>query len=141
MLFKAFLGATIMALLGLGASAAAIDGNNIGELQARQDMFKGPFKGDLTFYDTGLGACGFNDTGRHGIVALSHHKMGTASNNNLNPHCNRRVRLRANGKTVEGIVRDKCMGCAKEDIDVSPDMFAALYDLGVGRARVTWEVI
>ncbi|KAL2758996.1 hypothetical protein ACRALDRAFT_1069142 [Sodiomyces alcalophilus JCM 7366] len=136
MFAKAFITALAMASLGLGA---AIDGNNIGELQARQDMSKGPFKGDLTYYDTGLGACGFNDAGRRGIVALSQHKMGALSNNN--PLCNRRVRLHANGKTVEGVVRDKCMGCAKGDIDVSRDMFAALYDLGVGRAPVTWELI
>lgn len=80
-----------------------------------------------------------DNTGRHGIVALSHFKMCSLSNNN--PLCNRRVRLHANGKTVEGTVRDKCMGCAKDDIDVSPDMLSALYDLGVGRAPVTWELI
>ncbi|KAM0277204.1 hypothetical protein ACHAQH_005987 [Verticillium albo-atrum] len=109
-------------------------------ISRRQDTSPGPFNGDLTHYTTGLGACGFDDTGASGIIALSHEKMGEQSNGN--PLCNRRVRLSAKGRAVEGTVRDKCMGCRIEDIDVSEDLFMALYDdLGVGRGPVTWELI
>ncbi|KAM0321992.1 hypothetical protein ACHAQA_009733 [Verticillium albo-atrum] len=106
----------------------------------RQDLAPGPFNGELTHYTTGLGACGHDDTGAPGIIALSQEKMGAPSNGN--PLCDRRVRLSANGISVEGTVRDKCMGCKKEDIDVSEDLFIALYgDLGIGRAPVSWELI
>lgn len=103
-------------------------------------MGKGPFKGDITHFTTGLGACGHDDTNKPGIVALSHKKMGARSNDN--PLCDKRVKLTANGKTVYGTVRDKCMGCESEDVDVSEDLFIALYkDLGVGRAPVEWELV
>ncbi|KAG7143656.1 Allergen Asp f 7 like protein [Verticillium longisporum] len=106
----------------------------------RQDTSSGPFEGEITHYTTGLGACGFDDTGASGIVALSHEKMGAPSNGN--PLCDRRVLLSANGRTAEGKVRDKCMGCAIEDVDVSEDIFITLYDdLGIGRGSVTWELI
>lgn len=96
--------------------------------------------GDLTYYDVGLGACGFDDNGldmSDNIVALSHEMMGTQSNGN--PYCNRKVVITANGKTVTATVRDKCMGCAFNDIDVSKkaflDVFGALTD---GRKKVEW---
>ncbi|KAL0466843.1 RlpA-like double-psi beta-barrel-containing domain-containing protein [Neurospora intermedia] len=96
--------------------------------------------GDLTYYDVGLGACGFDDNGldmSDNIVALSHEMMGTQSNGN--PYCNRKVIIKANGKTVSATVRDKCMGCAFNDIDVSKkaflDVFGALTD---GRKKVEW---
>ncbi|KAK1783486.1 RlpA-like double-psi beta-barrel-protein domain-containing protein-containing protein [Copromyces sp. CBS 386.78] len=96
--------------------------------------------GDLTYYDVGLGACGFDDNGldmSDNIVAISHEMMGTQSNGN--PYCNRKVVIKANGKTVTATVRDKCMGCAFHDIDVSKkaflDVFGALTD---GRKKVEW---
>ncbi|CCC12439.1 hypothetical protein SMACR_06519 [Sordaria macrospora] len=96
--------------------------------------------GDLTYYDVGLGACGFDDNGldeSENIVALSHEMMGTQSNGN--PYCNRKVVIKANGKSVTATVRDKCMGCAFNDIDVSKkaflDVFGALTD---GRKKVEW---
>jgi len=114
-----------------------LGGNN---LQSRQDPSPGPFTGDLTHFTTGLGACGFDDTGKGGILALSHLKMGPPSNGN--PLCDRRVELRANGRVAYATVRDKCMGCAYEDVDVSEDVFIALYDdLGIGRAPVTWRLL
>ncbi|KAH6703891.1 riboflavin aldehyde-forming enzyme [Verticillium dahliae] len=125
------------------------EGNIIGQppfpstatnITRRQDTSSGPFEGEITHYTTGLGACGYDDTGASGIVALSHEKMGAPSNGN--PLCDRRVLLSANGRTAEGKVRDKCMGCAIEDVDVSEDIFIALYDdLGIGRGSVTWELI
>lgn len=100
----------------------------------------GSRSGDLTYYDVGLGACGFDDGGMDmsdNIVALSHELMGTQSNGN--PYCNRKVVIKANGKTVSATVRDKCMGCAMNDIDVSKkaflEVFGALTD---GRKKVEW---
>ncbi|KAH6695435.1 riboflavin aldehyde-forming enzyme [Plectosphaerella plurivora] len=125
----------------------APEGNIVGQspfpnnaLLARQNLAPGPFTGDLTHFTTGLGACGNDDTGLPGILALSHLKMGAPSNNN--PLCNRRVKLEANGRVAYATVRDKCMGCAVNDVDVSEDVFKALYDdLGLGRRPVTWTLV
>jgi type IV secretory pathway VirB10-like protein len=96
--------------------------------------------GDLTFYALGLGACGFNDGGKDqtdNIVALSHLEMGEQSNGN--PYCGKTISISANGKTIQAIVRDKCMGCEKDNIDVSEHAFKELFgDLGVGRSTVNW---
>ncbi|CRK47217.1 hypothetical protein BN1723_016726, partial [Verticillium longisporum] len=91
--------------------------------------------GDLTYYDVGLGACGFDDTGKDNsdnIVALSHLLMGTQSNGN--PMCGQTITVSANGKEVVCTVRDKCMGCEPEAIDVSKAAFLELFgSLTAGR--------
>lgn len=96
--------------------------------------------GDLTYYDVGLGACGFDDTGKDNsdnIVALSHLLMGTQSNGN--PMCGQTITVSANGKEVVCTVRDKCMGCEPEAIDVSKAAFLELFgSLTAGRTEVKW---
>ncbi|OHE92395.1 SCP-like extracellular protein [Colletotrichum orchidophilum] len=108
---------------------------------ARQDLSPGPFQGDITFFNPALGACGWTDNDDSMIVALSHIKMGSQSNGN--PLCGKTVRIEAEGKSVNVKVTDKCMGCAVNDIDVSPTVFKALFgDLGRGRVTgVTWTLV
>ncbi|UQC79524.1 SCP-like extracellular protein [Colletotrichum lupini] len=110
-------------------------------VMARQDLSPGPFQGDITFFSPGLGACGWTDNDNSMIVALSHIKMGSQSNGN--PLCGKTVRIQAEGKSVDVKVTDKCMGCAVNDIDVSPAVFKALLgDLGRGRVGgVTWTLV
>jgi hypothetical protein len=88
-----------------------------------------------------MGACGEDDTGddqSKGIVALSHLLMGTQSNGN--PMCGQTINIKANGKTATAVVKDKCMGCAEEDIDVSEMVYKQLFGgLGSGRMPVTWS--
>lgn len=96
--------------------------------------------GDLTYYDLGMGACGFDDSGldydEH-IVAISKDVMGTQSNGN--PYCDQTITIKAKGKTIQATVRDKCMGCAPENIDVSKGAFEALFgSLDLGRTTVEW---
>ncbi|TQN69310.1 Allergen Asp f 7-like protein [Colletotrichum shisoi] len=99
--------------------------------------------GDLTYYAVGLGACGEDDSGKdqtENIVAISHLVMGAQSNGN--PYCGRKVKISVNGKTTTATVRDKCMGCKAEDIDVSEKCFLEMFDsLGVGRQTVEWSFI
>ena len=74
--------------------------------------------GDLTYYTVGMGACGWDDTGKDltsNIVAISHEAMGSASNGN--PMCGKTITISYGGKTITATVRDKCMGCAANDID------------------------
>ncbi|KAM9873321.1 allergen Asp F7 [Verticillium dahliae] len=97
-------------------------------------------KGDMTYYDLGLGSCGLDDSGKDdtdSIVALSHLQMGEQSNDN--PFCGRTISIRMGNKITEATVRDKCMGCATEDIDVSKAVFNDLVgSLDAGRVRVEW---
>ncbi|OHW94581.1 allergen asp f7 [Colletotrichum incanum] len=99
--------------------------------------------GDLTYYAVGLGACGEDDSGKdrtENIVAISHLVMGAQSNGN--PYCGKKVKITVNGKTTTATVRDKCMGCKAEDIDVSEKCFLEMFDsLGVGRQTVEWSFI
>jgi len=99
-------------------------------------------KGEITYYDLGLGACGEDHSGAdetENIAALSHLLMGTQSNGN--PMCGQTVTLHANGKSVKATVADKCMGCAVDDIDVSKKAFKELFggSLTEGRTAITWS--
>ncbi|KAH7363592.1 RlpA-like double-psi beta-barrel-protein domain-containing protein-containing protein [Plectosphaerella cucumerina] len=94
----------------------------------------------MTYYDLGVGACGIDDGGKDdtdNIVALSHLLMGERSTGNL--FCGKVITIRLGGQTTTAVVHDKCMGCAKEDVDVSKAVFNKLVGaLDAGRVRVEW---
>jgi len=95
--------------------------------------------GDLTFFTLGLGACGFNDAGKDhstNVVALSYRLMGDRSNDN--PYCGRTITISYGGKTTTAVVRDKCMGCAHDNIDASEALFTFFQPLSTGRFQVQW---
>ncbi|RGP59224.1 hypothetical protein FLONG3_11247 [Fusarium longipes] len=97
-------------------------------------------QGEFTYYDIGQGACGEDDSGKDdsiNIVALSHLLMGPSSNDN--PMCGKTISIKANGKTVQATVKDKCMGCAMNDIDVSRKVYNEIWgSLDSGRTEVEW---
>lgn len=101
----------------------------------------GGHDGVLTYYDLGMGACGFDDSGAdmsEYIVALSHVTMGEQSNGN--PLCDKKVNVSANGKTITATVRDKCMGCKAGEIDGSRKVIMELFGTtDGGRVPVTWD--
>ena len=101
----------------------------------------GEYSGEITYYAVGLGACGKDDSGKDNsanIVALSKDMMGTQSNSN--PMCGKTITIYANGKSTTATVRDKCMGCPKNSIDVSEKVYKELYgSLGSGRMPVSWS--
>jgi hypothetical protein len=93
-------------------------------------------KGDITWYEGGLGACGQTvDTEGDMAIALPYGLMGPLSNSN--PYCGRSVTVKnpVSGTTVQGIVKDKCMGCVGRAIDLTSKMFKAVTD-GNGDGRV-----
>ncbi|KAL8914465.1 MAG: hypothetical protein Q9171_000970 [Xanthocarpia ochracea] len=100
-----------------------------------------PCSGDITFYDTGLGACGWTDDGTvDNVFALAHGMMGLQSNGN--PFCGRKAEVTLDGKTVVGRLVDKCGGCEGQDIDLSHKMFQALANEDRGRiSGVKWRFI
>ncbi|TPX15719.1 uncharacterized protein E0L32_000053 [Thyridium curvatum] len=98
------------------------------------------FTGAMTYYTVGMGACGFNDAGKdmtENIVAISKDQMGEQSNGN--PLCGKTITITHGGKSVQATIRDKCMGCASGEIDVSEKVFIDIFgSLDVGRSPVDW---
>jgi hypothetical protein len=91
----------------------------------------------MTYYDAGLGACGWTTDGEtEDVVALSHVLMGTQSNGN--PYCGKTITIKLNGKSIVAKVVDKCMGCEIHAIDLSNHAFKQLEDMGVGRTQAEW---
>ncbi|KAI4955367.1 hypothetical protein J4E91_001227 [Alternaria rosae] len=104
-------------------------------------------QGQLTFYNPAMGACGHVNGDNDAVMAVSHGRWdekGTPNPNN-NPLCGRQIRAHRvderTGKDASIVVTivDKCMGCAYDDIDVSPAMFDKLADKGKGRVNVEWS--
>ena len=119
-----------------GSSSASSGGSSSGSSSG-----SGSHKGDITYYQIGMGACGEDDSGKDdsvSIVALSHLLMGQQSNGN--PYCGKTITIYGNGKSTTATVKDKCMGCKEDDIDVSEKVYKELWGgLGTGRMPVSWS--
>jgi hypothetical protein len=95
--------------------------------------------GDVTHYDGGLGACGWDvNTNSDMSIALPYALMGTQSNGN--PYCGRSLSIKASdGSIVTATVGDKCMGCTGESIDLTDVLFEAVVPNGDGRVSgIQW---
>ncbi|KAG8856691.1 hypothetical protein FRB91_000396 [Serendipita sp. 411] len=105
----------------------------------------GTFTGELTYYDTGLGACGRTNTNSDMIAAASMLLFDgfegyTGGNPNNNPICGRRVNIYFEGKSINVELTDRCVGCAKYDLDLSPTAFQMLANMDRGRVSgATWS--
>ncbi|KIW84412.1 hypothetical protein Z517_03662 [Fonsecaea pedrosoi CBS 271.37] len=102
----------------------------------------GPYTGDLTYYEPGLGACGLTSDDNDKIVAISHivfDAVSVGSNPNANPLCGKKIRARKDNKSVDLTVVDRCTGCQPMDIDVTINTFADLADIDLGRVLVEWN--
>jgi len=118
----------------VAATTAASSGSSSGTCSSSS-----PCEGDITYYEAGLGACGWtNDGDVENVVALPHGLMGEQSNGN--PYCGKTITIKctATGKTTTAKVTDKCMGCVDMAIDLSNAAFLDLDDLSVGRTGATW---
>ncbi|KAL4991240.1 RlpA-like double-psi beta-barrel-protein domain-containing protein-containing protein [Aspergillus falconensis] len=101
----------------------------------------GPYTGDLTYYDPGLGSCGITSTSSEKICAVSHVVFDaalTSGNPNENPLCGLKLRIRRGERSVDVKVVDRCPGCNVDDLDVSSSVFEELGDLAEGRVTVEW---
>jgi len=101
----------------------------------------GPYKGDLTYYEPALGACGLYDTSSDSICAVSHiiyDAVSKGSNPNANPLCGLKLRLRRADKSVDVTVVDRCVGCEATDIDTTTSVFSQLANIDEGRVLVEW---
>jgi hypothetical protein len=101
--------------------------------------YNSPCYGDMTYFKTGLGACGFISDGKtERVAALPLNLMGSESNNN--PYCGMGVTITcvATGKTTNATIVDKCQACEGFSIDLSAAAFLELDNLSVGRTTATW---
>ncbi|KAI1270354.1 RlpA-like double-psi beta-barrel-protein domain-containing protein-containing protein [Xylariaceae sp. FL1019] len=114
---------TILALAAVGSALAAPTFTS--------SIANRSYTGDITYYEPGLGACGWTNSDSEDVVALS-----TAD---YDGNCGKSITITKDGKTASAKVVDKCPSCASGSIDVSSTVFAQLADLSVGRTTVSWS--
>ncbi|KAJ1971237.1 Non-catalytic module expn protein [Dimargaris xerosporica] len=103
-------------------------------------------RGDATWYETGVGACGWTNQGTELVAALSYKlydKFTKGGNPNNNSKCGKYLDIYnlQSGKAVRVKVVDKCMGCSENSVDLSKAAFEKLNDLGVGRFPMVWHFV
>jgi hypothetical protein len=100
-----------------------------------------PCIGDITYYQTGLGACRVNSNSNIEIVvALPVGLIGSQSNNN--PYCSKIVKIINSNSSITTTVVDKYIGCKDYTINLSTRAFFGLgVDLAVGRKVISWYFI
>ncbi|KZV77453.1 hypothetical protein PENSPDRAFT_746604 [Peniophora sp. CONT] len=99
----------------------------------------GTNSGDGTYYETGLGACGWTNTDTDYIVAVSKDLASATDNTNSNPVCGQKITASYNGNSVTVEVVDRCEGCDLTSLDFSPSAFTQLADQSVGLLEgMTW---
>lgn len=98
--------------------------------------------GEGTYYDPEMGSCGEVSSADDLIVALSHSLYDDYTPNgnpNKNTLCGKKIRATYEGKSVDVKVVDRCVGCAKDDLDLSPAAFSKIADKDLGRIHLTWK--
>lgn len=103
------------------------------------------YTGDFTWYDTGLGACGWTSSSSDKIVAIAESLFDqytpASGNPNLNPLCGKTLTLTgADGSPYQATIVDRCGGCKESDLDLSQDFFNAVTSNGDGRvSNMSWK--
>lgn len=127
----ALLGAVAVAVFGLGRDLSAAP---VSETTS----------GKMTWYDdVGPSACGPGiNAVTEDLVAVSHELFTSANPNNDNLCKGVSIEVTYNGKTLTLPVKDKCMGCTREQIDLSKSAFQKLEpNLDLGVVPVTWKFV
>ncbi|KAI9641407.1 hypothetical protein NHQ30_010209 [Ciborinia camelliae] len=128
-----YVAAGVMALAPFISAAPAPVSPNEPEFVRRANS------GDLTYYEVGLGACGWVNHDSEMVAAMSHEQMGYQSNGN--PYCGKRIEVHHGRKSITVTVVDKCMGCAYNDLDLSPAAFRELAPEYEGRILGLWNFV
>lgn len=93
--------------------------------------------GEGTYYDAdGTGNCSFDASPDDlMIAAMNVVDYGTAD------WCGACVEVTGPQSSVTVRIVDQCPGCARGDLDLSPDAFAKLSPLSAGRIAITWREV
>ncbi|KAI9714452.1 MAG: hypothetical protein M1820_000413 [Bogoriella megaspora] len=108
------------------------------------------YDGMATYYEAGLGACGWTNTGSDNIVALvegmfdkytptSGLHQGSA---NYNTVCGKKIIITNTdtGKKYPATITDRCPGCKENSLDFSQSLFEAVIgDTAIGTTGISWE--
>ncbi|KAL4258722.1 RlpA-like domain superfamily protein [Pleurotus pulmonarius] len=92
-------------------------------------------QGQATWYHTGQGACGARSNDEDHVVALSSEEFSRSN------HCFKHIVIHHQGREVDATIVDRCEGCSRFALDLSPGAFKMLASLDEGTAEVTWEYI
>ncbi|OCF37339.1 hypothetical protein I317_06959 [Kwoniella heveanensis CBS 569] len=90
--------------------------------------------GQATYFNVGLGACGWTNVDSDYIVAVNSEQYGL---NGYGGNCGQWLTITNtdNGKSVKAYVADECPTCSWGSLDLSPKVFSDLtdgnFDLGV----------
>jgi hypothetical protein len=108
----------------------------------------GIYTGDLTYYGTGLGACGWTSSDDDAIVAVSWETFDAAGGGNMNPNanplCGKKIRVERDygggkgNRSIDVTVVDRCTGCKPTDLDLSYSAFDVLAERALGRVTGSW---
>ncbi|KAL5494558.1 hypothetical protein ACEPAI_19 [Sanghuangporus weigelae] len=84
----------------------------------------------FTYYDitTGVTACGwtFSNNAEELIVALNSQQFVSGF---PGPSCGHRIRIDANGKSVDAVIVDECPDCPYAGLDLTEGLFSQFADL------------
>lgn len=98
--------------------------------------------GEATWWEVGLGACGWTNTSSEPVVAISKDvfdKYTPNGNPNKNPLCGETITIKRNGQEYPCKIVDRCTGCKPGDLDLSHDFFNLVTNNGDGRVSgVEW---
>jgi hypothetical protein len=132
---------TCILILIIGLAAGLSSRNKVQNLPLPSNN-GGPYRGDLTYYAPGLGACGIMSKNGDNIVSVSHllfDAVSKGSNPNQNPLCGKMIRARRSTGSVDLKVVDRCTGCEPRDLDITEKVFAKLANVDEGRVDVEWS--
>ncbi|EPT00594.1 hypothetical protein FOMPIDRAFT_1049626 [Fomitopsis schrenkii] len=127
-----------------GSSTGSSSTGSAAVTTSSESWLSGTQTGEATYYMTGLGACGIDNTDSDYIVAVSENLFDnypgyTGTNPNNNPVCNKQITATYQDHSVTVTVTDRCVACATTDLDFSPSAFQDLADLSEGRLYgMTW---
>lgn len=116
---------TTLALATLSAQGASV--------QKRSTSGRG------TFYDVGMGNCGWQNSASEFVVALNTAQYGSTSQ--VSGACGQTITVNYNGKSAQARVVDSCPTCPYGGLDLSTGLFSHLTNgnMGLGVIQLSWD--
>lgn len=103
------------------------------------------YTGEITYYDTGVGACGISSAGTEAVAAVSmllYDQYVPGGNPNACTLCGKYITIQTKSQGPYKVkIVDRCVGCKINDIDLSRTAFDFATDKADGRAYdMTWTI-